>query len=273
MPPSGSVQCARMLKNTDIDNGRSFDWGRVSRDYAEYRDIYPPEFYRRILDAGICAKGKRVLDIGTGTGVLPRNLYGSGAEFVGVDSSERQIAEAKLLSEKAGMNIPFQCVPAEKIDFPDSSFDAVTACQCLVYFNHAELAPALRRVLKPGGRFAVLYMAWLPFEDRVAGESEGLILKYNPMWTGGGEKRRPIRVPEAYGECFRIESQTVFDLQVAFSRESWNGRIKSCRGVGASLSEREIADFDSEHRKLLNGIAPPEFNVLHYAAITVLGRK
>ena len=39
-----------MIKNKNIDNGREFDWGRTSEDYAKYRDIYPEEFYRRLLD-------------------------------------------------------------------------------------------------------------------------------------------------------------------------------------------------------------------------------
>ena len=53
------------------------------------------------------------------------------------------------------------------------------------------------RVLKPSGRFAILYMAWLPEEDPIAGASEELVLKYNPSWTGKGETRHYIAVPEA----------------------------------------------------------------------------
>ena len=71
------------LKN--IDNGRSFDWGRASADYAKYRDIYPEEFYDKIISLGLCTQGQSVLDLGTGTGVLPRNMYKYGASFVGVD--------------------------------------------------------------------------------------------------------------------------------------------------------------------------------------------
>ena len=36
-----------------IDNGKAFDWGRVSEEYANYRDIYPDEFYRRIAQRGL----------------------------------------------------------------------------------------------------------------------------------------------------------------------------------------------------------------------------
>lgn len=262
-----------MMKNENIDNGRGFDWGRTSSDYARYRDIYPEEFYQKMLDTGICTCGQNVLDIGTGTGVLPRNLYRYGAHFTGIDIAENQIEQAVMLAKSGGMEIDFHCVPAEESDFPGETFDVVTACQCFTYFDHARLAPHISRMLKKNGRFAVLYMAWLPFEDEVAGRSEELILKYNPVWTGCKEQRHPIAIPEVYNNYFTVESEDVFDVEVPFDRESWNGRMKACRGIGASLSEVEIRNFEEEHKKMLNETAPEKFNILHYAAITVLKKN
>ncbi len=43
---------------SDIDNGKPFDWGNTSKDYAKYRDIYPEEFYQSIIDLGLCKKGQ-----------------------------------------------------------------------------------------------------------------------------------------------------------------------------------------------------------------------
>ena len=71
----------------NIDSGRAFDWGRTSDDYAKYRDIYPKEFYKKIADRNLCIEGQRVLDLGTGTGVLPRNMYEFGAKWTGIDIS------------------------------------------------------------------------------------------------------------------------------------------------------------------------------------------
>ena len=78
--------------------GKAFDWGRTSEDYAKYRDIYPEEFYQYILKLGLCKNGQRVLDIGTGTGVLPRNMYKYGAEWTGIDISENQIEQARRMA-------------------------------------------------------------------------------------------------------------------------------------------------------------------------------
>lgn len=125
---------SRMIVDERIDRGTPFDWGRVSDDYARYRDIYPAQFYQKILDRGLCRDGQHVLDLGTGTGVIPRAMARYGAAWVGVDISEQQIAQARRLSE--GMGIEYQAMPAEHIDFPDAMFDVITACQCFWYFDH-----------------------------------------------------------------------------------------------------------------------------------------
>ncbi|MDE6473749.1 MAG: class I SAM-dependent methyltransferase [Clostridia bacterium] len=261
------------MKKLHIDSGKDFDFGRTSEYYAKYRDIYPQEFYDKLLQRDLCVKGQKILDIGTGTGVLPRNLYKYGGEFVGIDISANQIEHAKILAEQSGMDIDFDCVAAEKANFADGTFDVITACQCFTYFNHKVLAKMLADILKTNGRLVVLYMSWLPYEDAIALKSEQLILKYNPTWSGCGEVRRNIEIPPDYQEYFDIEYREVFDLDVPFTRESWHGRMKACRGVGASLSQEDIAKWEEEHIALLRNNAPQEFVIKHYGAICVLCKK
>jgi len=257
--------------NKNIDGGRAFDWGKTSEDYAKFRDIYPDAFYQYIVDLGLCIRGQDVLDLGTGTGVLPRNMYRFGANWTGTDISEAQTEQAKLLSQ--GMDIKYETKSAESIDFPDNSFDVITACQCYWYFDHEHIAPQLARMLKKDGRFVMLVMNWLPFEDKIAGESEKLVLKYNPNWSGGGDTMHPINIHEAYSKYFVTEHTNEFILDVPFTRETWNGRIRACRGIGASLSPEETAKWEAEHIAMLNENAPESFTVKHYAAIAVLRVK
>ncbi len=261
------------IKDKNIDAGKAFDWGRASRDYAKYRDIYPEKFYEKIVERGFCVEGQSVLDLGTGTGVLPRNMYRYGAKWIGADISENQILEARVLSEKAKMNIEYIALPTEEISFPDNSFDVITACQCFWYFDHKIVAPKLARMLKENGRLLVLYMAWLPFEDEIAGVSEELILKYSPDWSGARETRKPIHIPDEVLEYFEPIYHEEYDLKVPFTKESWHGRVRASRGIGASLSDEELKAWDKEHRELLDRIAPHEFEVLHYAALAELRVK
>ena len=254
-----------------IDGGKAFDWGKTSSDYAKYRDIYPKEFYEKVVGRNLCINGQKVLDLGTGTGVIPRNMYSYGAKWTGTDISKEQIEQAKLLSK--GMDIEYYANSAETLDFPENSFDIITACQCFWYFDHEMIMPKLYRLLKKDGRILILCMAWLPFEDKIAGESEKLVLKYSPNWSGAGETMHPIHIPECYKNKFELVYHEEYKLNVHFTKESWNGRMKACRGVGASLAEEEIVSWEKEHKVLLDNIAPEEFEVLHYAAIAELKKK
>jgi hypothetical protein len=133
--------------------------------------------------------------------------------------------------------------------------------------------PRLASLLKPDGKLLILYMAWLPYEDAIAGASEELVLKYSPQWSGARETRKPIAIPDISFQYFELEDHEEYDVRVPFTKESWHGRMKACRGVGASLSEDELTCWDREHRDLLDKIAPDQFEVLHYAALAVLKKK
>ncbi len=255
------------IRNAAFDHGNPFDWGRASEDYAKYRDIYPEAFYEKLAELSLGIKGQKALDIGTGTGVIPRNMYGYGADWTGVDLSENQIAYADKLSREAGLNICYQAVAAEEMDFPDESFDVVTACQCFGYFDQEVILPNIYRMLKKDGHFAVLFMAWLPEESEIARTSEELVLKYNPSWTGAHMTRYSLDVPPWCGELFEPVHMLTFDQPVTFTRESWHGRIKACRGIGASsLSQEEIAVWEQEHLSYLQTV-PELFDILHYVSI------
>lgn len=255
------------MRNDAIDHGREFDWGKVSLDYGRYRDIYPPMFYQKIADLGLCISGQEVLDLGTGTGVLPRHMSAYGAHFTGVDISEKQIAEARRLSREAGLSIRYLVSAAEDISFPDESFDVVTACQCFMYFDTAAIPLKIHRVLKEKGHLCILFMAWLPDESEIAKRSEELVLKYNPAWAGGHMRRFIPEKPPWAKDLFTVENALTYDLTVPFTRESWHGRIKACRGMGASsLSDEKIARFEREHMGYLRTL-PETFDIPHFAAL------
>lgn len=258
------------MQISDIDNGRSFDWGNTSKDYAKYRDIYPKEFYQRILDLGLCRDGQKVLDIGTGTGVLPRNMYRYGAEWIGTDISENQIEQAKLLSAGQGMDIGFYTCPAEEVDYPDHTFDVITICQCIWYLDAKAIAEKFSRILKSDGRLLILYMGWLPYEDPVAEKSEEIILKHNPNWSSYGDTVHPVYVPEELMKYFDLMLREEFRVDVPFTREGWHGRMRACRGVGAAMNEAQLRAWDEEHMQMLCVNAEERFEVKHYVSLAEL---
>jgi demethylmenaquinone methyltransferase/2-methoxy-6-polyprenyl-1,4-benzoquinol methylase len=110
--------------------------------------------WRRLAAAAVVRPGDRVLDAACGTGDFALADLRAGAhEVVGVDFAPRMLERARRKSSAV------KWVEADMLalPFPDESFDAAT-----VGFgvrNLAELEPGLRelrRVLRPGGRLAVL---------------------------------------------------------------------------------------------------------------------
>ena len=70
-----------------------------------------------------------------------------------------------------------------------------------------------------------------------------------------------------------MEERFGFDLDIPFTRETWNGRIRACRGIGASsLPEEEIARFEEEHRAFLAAV-PESFTIPHFATVLLLRKK
>ncbi len=240
------------MKLDFIDNGNEFDFGRTSEDYAKFRDIYPKNMYDKLIVFGIGKKGQKILDLGSGTAVLPVNMYHTGAEFTATDISENQIEFGrKIAKERKLDNINFKVCSAENTGFEDNTFDVVTAVQCFQYFNADKATKEIRRVLKPDGLFCKIFMDWLPFEDEVIGEMENLVLKYSPDWNGCGFEKFRYSYPDWAENGFNIETIHSYDVGLEFSKEEWIGRIKSCRGVWASLSKERITEFENEYRKRL----------------------
>lgn len=257
----------------DIDNGKAFDWGNTSEDYAKYRDIYPKEFYQSILDLGLCKDGQQVLDIGTGTGVLPRNMYSYGAKWIGTDISENQILQAKKLAANAEMDIDFFACPAEKVDYPNETFDVITVCQCIWYLDAKVIAPKFSKMLKFNGKLLILYMGWLPYEDALAGKSEEIILKHNPNWSSYGDTVKPVYVPDELLPYFDIINRMEYRVDVPFTREGWHGRMRACRGVGAAMDKKQLTAWNEEHMQMLIDTAPEKFMVKHYVSLAELQVK
>lgn len=243
------------IRNLSIDNGSFFDFGLTSENYGKYRNIYPKSMYEYLVKFGIGKKGQRIIDLGSGTAILPINMYHTGAEFVSTDISNDQIRIGKeLVKEKGIDNIEFKVCPAESTGFADDSFDAVTAVQCFHYFNPSEVSKEIRRIAKNGALFCKVFMDWLPFEDDTAYDMEQLVLKYNPNWSGGGFKKYEYRFPDWAKNGFELDTIKSYNELLEFTKDSWIGRILSCRGVGASLPKQRVKEFETEYRGKLKDV-------------------
>jgi SAM-dependent methyltransferase len=114
-----------------------------------------PLFARYIDYASL--KGRKVLEIGFGTGWLLNEFVGAGAEVHGIDLSSTH--EALCRPRFQGHDVHLRVASAEDIPYPDGTFDLVAAFGVLHHASDdARCYAEVHRVLKPGGRaFLALY--------------------------------------------------------------------------------------------------------------------
>ena len=155
-----------MAETMKLDGSRQLDFDResVEQAYDRWAPIYDLVFggvFSKGRDAAIQATNKiggRVLEVGVGTGIsLP--LYSPNVRIFGTDISEAMLKKAKQrVTEGRLKNIEGLAVmDAEKLEFPDNSFDVVMAQYVVTAVPNPEVAlDEFARVLRPGGELIIL---------------------------------------------------------------------------------------------------------------------
>ncbi|MGX4667941.1 class I SAM-dependent methyltransferase [Cerasibacillus sp. JNUCC 74] len=242
----------------------NINFGLTADDYSKYRVQYPDKVFNKLQEFGLGEKGQSLLDIGTGTGFLGRKFAEKGLEVTGIDIANELLNVARKLDKEQGLNITYVSSKAENMPFAKNSFDIVTAAQCWHWFNSVEVLHEIKRVLKKDGRLIILHLDWLPIKDNVVSKTEELILRYNPNWAGdGGNGIYPDWLTQVSEAGYRNIETFTFDLNVNFSHDAWRGRIRASAGVGASLTDEGVKNFDMDLKKLLNNEFPGDLIIPH----------
>lgn len=126
-------------------------WWDKTSEFKPLHEINPLRL--EYIDNLASLKGKRVLDVGCGGGILSESMYFKGAEVVGIDLSERALNVAKLHQLESGAKVSYQLVPVEQLATEQpASFDVVTCMEMLEHVpDPASVVEACARLVKPGG--------------------------------------------------------------------------------------------------------------------------
>jgi SAM-dependent methyltransferase len=168
----------RRVSDAEAQRANRADWDREAdeyqREHASFlRDVgfvWCPE----ALDEGEArllgdVAGLRVLEVGCGAGQCARWLTTQDADVVGVDISMRQLQHSLRIDAETGLRVPVAAASVTALPFASSSFDlACSAFGALPFVVDISTGLAeVRRVLRPGGRFAfsVVHPARRMFPD------------------------------------------------------------------------------------------------------------
>lgn len=252
---------------------KDINFGRTASDYGKHRAGFPDEFFDRIQNMGIIPEGTRLLDLGTGTGTIARGMALRDCIVSALDISESLIATAQQLDKQVGVEIQYHLASAEETSLPDQSFDVVTAGQCWHWFDGDQVANEVKRLLVPNGHVIIAHFDWIPLDGNMVAETEALIMRYNPAWhMGGGNGFYPGWLIHLGNAEFTQLQTFSFDLDVPYSHEAWRGRIRASAGVGASLSEDRVAQFDRDLQQILSTDFPNDPLHVPHRVFAVIGK-
>jgi SAM-dependent methyltransferase len=142
-----------------VEPARSFDL--VADAYDRGRPAYPDEAVATLL-RGVRRTGSTidVLELGAGTGKLTEQLLGRGCEVVATDPSESMLA--RLVRRAPAARVVAST--AERAPMRARSVDLVVAAQAFHWFDAERTLQEAARVLRPGGRLAVV---WSSRDERI----------------------------------------------------------------------------------------------------------
>jgi 2-polyprenyl-3-methyl-5-hydroxy-6-metoxy-1,4-benzoquinol methylase len=196
-----------------------------------------PEKVARVVE-GLDLKGKRVLDIGCGTGAIAVSLLRdhSAAHVTGIDVEEPVCTVARARADQSGFgkNITIRQVEPGPLDFTDATFDIVFSKDAIIHIPDKEfLAVEVFRVLVPGGWFVA--SDWLISHDNTPSPEMQAYIKLEDLDFA-------MASPTRYESAFSYAGFTQFGLR---NRNPWYFEVAKNEFLLMTGKERDA--FDRAH--------------------------
>lgn len=127
-------------------------WWDPKSEFRPLHDINPLRL--NYIDERVSLKGKKVIDIGCGGGLVSEGMARRGATVTGIDLGEAPLAVARLHAQKDGIEVEYLNITAEEIAAERAGqYDAVTCLEMLEHVpDPGAVIAACAKLVKPGGQ-------------------------------------------------------------------------------------------------------------------------
>ncbi|MDQ1910687.1 class I SAM-dependent methyltransferase [Paenibacillus sp. GD4] len=193
--------------------------------YVKHRPSYPKEALDYLYEVVGFQPGSSIADIGSGTGKFSRLLLERGSTVLAIEPNRemREAAEAALASESRYRSV---AAAAEETGLPDQSVDYIVCAQSFHWFDRAAAQVEFHRILKPGGKVALIWnsrrIGGTPFMEAY----DRLVRTYGIDYDNVGHK---VITADTLKPFFQADKLTLgrFDYRQYFDYEGLQGRLVS----------------------------------------------
>jgi ubiquinone/menaquinone biosynthesis C-methylase UbiE len=131
------------------------EFDALAEKYHSFMKTFGPHFYDEFLQS-LPRQFEKALDAGCGSGELSLLLSKHVRHVVGIDLSHSIIHIAKRQkADQQKTNVDFFVADLENLPFREQSFDVVVSNYTLNHTSLEVTLPALRQMVKPGGRIVI----------------------------------------------------------------------------------------------------------------------
>jgi SAM-dependent methyltransferase len=214
-------------------------FGADANRYDRARPSYPEALVDRVVAA---SPGRRVLDVGCGTGIVARLFQAAGCEVLGIEPDPRMAD----LARNRGTGVEVATI--EDWEPAGRRFDAVVAGQSWHWVDPVAGAAKAAEVLRPGGRLVLFWNSFIPapeLNEAFANVNRKLLPELPMMHHG-------LPGPEGYGQLcdraaggmaqaggFAEPERWRFDWERPYTRDEWLDAARTFGGFNQLPEERQ----------------------------------
>lgn len=232
------------MKQTTLKAG---DFTGLASDYSLHRPDYCPSVLNGLL-ALLCKPVVEVdfLDVGAGTGIWTRMVYGKGAKSVSAIEPNDDMRNNGI-ADSTGTTIRWLSGSAEQTGVPDASCDWLSMASSFHWVDFGQATHEFHRVLRPGGRFTALWNPRLIEVNPLLVEIEAHLDTLRPNIKRVSSGRSGITATLTEQLCASPYFDDVVYLEgrhvIAMTSERYMGAWRSVNDLRVQLGAEKFKDF------------------------------
>ena len=144
---TNNVDIAELNKFSEL----AHQWWDKTSQFKPLHDINPLRL--NYINDIVSLKGKTILDVGCGGGILSESMAEKGAKVTGIDLGEKALKVATLHSLESGVAVDYRLIAVEELaQQQPASYDVITCLEMLEHVpDPASIVAACAKLVKPGG--------------------------------------------------------------------------------------------------------------------------